>query len=502
MLLGMLKWQKRVLPFTVLVALFFLMGHAMAAPGTGSEATAAPAEQGAVAPPDVSAPVAPSNAPVVDAQTNYVDTDPAAVTLWRPELEPYGVWYEDPAYGLVWIPDPGAVGADFVPYSSAGHWGYTAEGDWLWVSDYEWGWVAFHYGRWVWIPERGWAWIPGRMYAPAWVVWRVGEPGYDYVGWAPMPPTYYWYGGVAVSLWVVPPPYYVYCESHYVFDHHVHHHHLHGHHARGAASHTRPYRPGGPSSSGGRYAARPARGPSLNEAHVPATAVPRTPAQPHPRAAAAATPTSGSRSGATAMRPATRPSSRIAGVSQPVYSGRPSRAVPANRRAAPLATRPNLPAPGAATNAIPRGSRTLGSSSTPSRTEPGRTGRWGGQSGAAPAGRPTPRPSARPSSPDPGYGRATTSPGRRSSGPSTPSGSRPSYGNSSSRPAYSPPSRPSRPSYGSSSPRPSYGSSTSRPTYGAPGRATGGSGNGNSNNNNKNNKGKSRGRGKSSGRRR
>jgi Family of unknown function (DUF6600) len=496
MLLGMLKWQKRVLPFTVLVALFFLMGHAMAAPGTGSEATKAAAEQGAVAPPDDSALAAPSNAPVVDAQTNYMDTDPAAVTLWRPELEPYGVWYEDPAYGLVWIPDPDAVGADFVPYSSGGHWGYTAEGDWLWVSDYEWGWVAFHYGRWVWIPERGWAWIPGRMYAPAWVVWRVGEPGYGYVGWAPMPPTYYWYGGVAVSLWVVPPPYYVYCESHYVFDHHVHHHRLHGHHARGAANHTRPYRPGGPSSSRGRYAARPSRGPSLNEARVPASAVPRTPAQPHPRAAAAATPTSGSRtSGATAVRPATRPSSRIAGVSQPVYSGRPSRAVAADRRAAPLASRSNLRAPSAGTTARPRGGQTLGSSSTPSRTAPGRTGRWGGQSGAAPAPRPAPRPSASPSAP--GHGRPTTTPGRRSSSPS-----RPSYGNSSSRPSYSAPSRPSRPSrpsYGSSSSRPSYGSSTSRPTYRAPSRPSGGSGYGNNNNNNnKNNKGrKSRGRGKS-----
>ena len=50
-----------------------------------------------------------------------------------------------------------------------------------------------------------WAWIAGRRYANAWVVWRTPEPDYYYVGWAPMPPYWYWSGGVAVSFWVIPP---------------------------------------------------------------------------------------------------------------------------------------------------------------------------------------------------------------------------------------------------------------------------------------------------------
>lgn len=507
MLLGMWRSRRRDLAFTVLVALLCITGHATGAEGQAVEA--------------------------YDAE--YVDTDPSAVEIFRPELEPHGMWVEDPVYGLVWFPNPDVVGTDFVPYLTAGYWGYTAEGDYIWVSDYEWGWAVFHYGRWVWIPNHGWAWIPGRTYAPAWVVWRVGHPGYAYVGWAPMPPSYYWYGGVAVSLWVVPPPYYVYCESRYVFTRHVHSYRLHGRRAHEAARYTAPYRPARPSTSPGRHAARPSRGPAPGEAGIPADAVPRTPAKPHPRAAAAATPTSGPGnrpSAANNVRSSSnrvRSPSTVPGVSQPVYRGRPSQALPSQRRAAPLASRPSLPGNTSRGNSFgsPRESRTLGATTVPSGSTPSPRERWSGpasRGGTAPSA-----PSARPPSPShaapsghssghasghPGY-RSTTparSPsGSQSAGPSrhAPSHDRssreaPSYDRSSretpsSRPSYG---APSRPSYSGPTSRPS--DAVSRPSYGAsPSRQPQGAGQGNSNNNNNNNNNtKSQGRGKARGGRR
>jgi hypothetical protein len=103
-------------------------------------------------------------------------------------LASYGQWIQDERFGQVWIPDPKGVGKSFTPYVSGGHWGVD-NGQWGWVSDYPWGSIPFHYGNWTWLGgEKGWAWVPGRTFAPAWVVWRLGEPGYDFVGWAPMPP--------------------------------------------------------------------------------------------------------------------------------------------------------------------------------------------------------------------------------------------------------------------------------------------------------------------------
>jgi len=103
-------------------------------------------------------------------------------------LDPYGNWVEDEKYGTVWVPNRDAVGEDFAPYVSAGHWALTEDGDWSWQSDYPFGGVVFHYGRWVWVPGTGWAWVAGRRYANAWVSWRVPTDNYAYVGWAPMPP--------------------------------------------------------------------------------------------------------------------------------------------------------------------------------------------------------------------------------------------------------------------------------------------------------------------------
>jgi hypothetical protein len=133
------------------------------------------------------APAAPAPAPAP--QTQVEDTDPSALTTFRPALDPYGTWVNDPNYGTVWVPNRDVVGADFAPYVSRGRWSLTADNDWIWVSDYPFGWAVFHYGRWVWIGGSGWAWVPGRTYANAWVVWRVPTASYAYVGWAPMPPT-------------------------------------------------------------------------------------------------------------------------------------------------------------------------------------------------------------------------------------------------------------------------------------------------------------------------
>jgi hypothetical protein len=106
-------------------------------------------------------------------------------------LAPYGSWIAHPLYGQVWVPAVAIVGANFIPYATAGHFTLTEYG-WTWVSDYPWGWAPFHYGRWIILAGYGWCWIPGTMWGPAWVTWRVGD---GYVGWAPLPPR-----GVNISI--------------------------------------------------------------------------------------------------------------------------------------------------------------------------------------------------------------------------------------------------------------------------------------------------------------
>ena len=206
----------------------------------------------------------------------YADTDAAALRDFRPYLDPHGVWLYDPVYGQIWVPNRAEVGDDFAPYVSNGYWGEDENGDWIWVSGYNFGWVTFHYGRWVYIPEVGWGWIPGRRYAPAWVVWRVPSDGSAYIGWAPMPPSWGWHSGVAVSLWFSPPYPYVFCPTAYVYHPHVHSYIIHDHRrVRYAAGHTRRYH-------SPRRAGRPHRGPSHAASGVPAGSRPktRTPAKP------------------------------------------------------------------------------------------------------------------------------------------------------------------------------------------------------------------------------
>lgn len=255
------------------------------APAADAPPTPEPAPQPYYTDPGADAATAPAPPP----RTEVEDTDPSALTTFRPALDPYGVWVNDPNYGTVWVPNRDVVGADFAPYVSRGHWALTADNDWIWVSDYPFGWAVFHYGRWVWIGGNGWAWVPGRTYANAWVVWRVPAAGYSYVGWAPMPPTWGWRSGYAFSLWYSPPLPYVFCPSAYVFDYRVHYHIVRDRHVvRDIASHSHvyptPYR--APAQPSARTAAAPAarpnrigpstapRGPGLAAARVPSQAVP------------------------------------------------------------------------------------------------------------------------------------------------------------------------------------------------------------------------------------
>jgi hypothetical protein len=183
----------------------------------------------------------------------YADTDPSALTDFHATLDPHGTWMEDPTYGTVWVPNPAEVGPDFSPYRTAGHWTYDDD-DYVWYSDYEWGWAPFHYGRWMW-GAPGWVWIPGRVYAPAWVSWRMGAPGYAYVGWAPMAPGFYWRGGVAVAMapMVIAPAGFYYCAHGDIFAHSVGEHIVARGEAGGIAAHSEVY-------GGGRGARGPAPG--------------------------------------------------------------------------------------------------------------------------------------------------------------------------------------------------------------------------------------------------
>jgi hypothetical protein len=214
-------------------------------------------------------------------EDEYGDTDPTALETFKPALDGHGTWVDDPTYGTVWVPSSAEVGADFTPYVTAGRWTYDSATDYVWVSDYEWGWAPFHYGRWVMLPGHGWAWIPGRRYSGAWVTWRVGPAGYGYVGWAPAPPSWYWYRGIAYD-WPFAYDYgvhYVYCPRERVYQgpSYV----VRGPSAREHDGRTADYIAASPSvgrtiatpSVGGRVVARPNVGPPPSELGVPREAV-------------------------------------------------------------------------------------------------------------------------------------------------------------------------------------------------------------------------------------
>ncbi len=134
------------------------------------------------------------------------DSAPAPTTGSAPEvnfdyfhsqLSPYGSWIDMPGYGQCFRPTDAST-PGWRPYCDAGHWVYTDDG-WFWQSDYPWGEIAFHYGRWHYSLNYGWMWVPGYDYAPAWVCWRHAE-GEGFCGWAPLPPTAVFRGGVGLTF--------------------------------------------------------------------------------------------------------------------------------------------------------------------------------------------------------------------------------------------------------------------------------------------------------------
>jgi hypothetical protein len=202
------------------------------------------------------------------------DADPSALTDFRPALDPYGTWVDDSTYGTVWVPSPSAVGADFAPYKSAGHWAY--DDDYVWVSDYDWGWAPFHYGRWVYGGGAGWEWIPGRRYAGAWVSWRYGVGDWGYVGWAPLSPTWGWRRGIAVGIGFVPAAPYGFVATRDLFAPRLGSRFVSGEGVGLIAGHTRPWVPVGATAIGGRVLARPGvGGPPLAELRIPHSAAVR-----------------------------------------------------------------------------------------------------------------------------------------------------------------------------------------------------------------------------------
>jgi hypothetical protein len=269
----------------------------------------------------------------VDGEEEFAENDPSALTTFKPTLDKYGSWEDDGTYGTVWYPSQTVVGSDFAPYVSAGHWVY--DDDYVWVSDYDWGWAPFHYGRWVYIGGRGWAWIPGRRYAGAWVAWRTGYDGYGYVGWAPLPPTWYWRGGYAYGLYAVPPAPYVFCASHDVFAPAVGQHVVVGPQVPVIAANTRPYVPASPGVGGsGRVPASPGvGGPPPGRLGFAPGAVPHAPAGhvgllraqqvAHPLGGREGIVTSGGR--APIVNGTRTLGSGASGASGPVYSSAPTR---------------------------------------------------------------------------------------------------------------------------------------------------------------------------------
>ncbi len=113
------------------------------------------------------------------------------------DLDDYGSWRDEPAYGQVWYPREVAVG--WAPYSY-GYWNWVGPWGWTWVDYSPWGFAPYHYGRWAYIGSR-WGWCPGPIYSapiygPAFVGFLGG--GFEFgVGWFPLgygEPFFPWFG--------------------------------------------------------------------------------------------------------------------------------------------------------------------------------------------------------------------------------------------------------------------------------------------------------------------
>lgn len=106
-----------------------------------------------------------------------------SVSFFHEQLSPYGRWVVAGSYGHCWVPT--SLAASWSPYLD-GEWIWTDYG-WTWVSYDPWGEIPYHYGTWVWVDPYGWVWVPGTIWAPAWVTWAYTD---EYIGWAPVPPSF------------------------------------------------------------------------------------------------------------------------------------------------------------------------------------------------------------------------------------------------------------------------------------------------------------------------
>ena len=118
------------------------------------------------------------------------------------DLDAYGTWEQDPAYGPMWYPT--RVEAGWAPYRT-GRWVWVGPWGWTWVDTAPWGFAPYHYGRWAYVHNR-WGWCPGRVaawpvYAPALVAF-VGGSGWSVsvsfgpgggLGWFPLAPEEVYY---------------------------------------------------------------------------------------------------------------------------------------------------------------------------------------------------------------------------------------------------------------------------------------------------------------------
>jgi hypothetical protein len=124
--------------------------------------------------------------------TRYVSRD----VVGYEDLDRYGTWYHEPAYGYVWSPTYISIG--WAPYSF-GYWSWVGPWGFTWIDYAPWGYAPFHYGRWAYVSHR-WCWVPPpphhhhpKVWSPGLVGWTgmpgVRDPRHPHsVGWYPLAP--------------------------------------------------------------------------------------------------------------------------------------------------------------------------------------------------------------------------------------------------------------------------------------------------------------------------
>ncbi len=107
------------------------------------------------------------------------------------DLDAYGRWVNEPAYGSVWVPS--YVATTWAPYRD-GRWTWQDGYGWTWIGYEPWGWAPYHYGRWFHSPRYGWCWYPARAFVPwspaivTFVTFGGLGFGFDSIGWVPLAP--------------------------------------------------------------------------------------------------------------------------------------------------------------------------------------------------------------------------------------------------------------------------------------------------------------------------